>query len=258
MAGHSYRVVDVFAGEEARGNPAGVVVLDAAMEGAAMQAQAARLGLPATAFVQADKRDGAHDICWFAPTREIALCGHGSLAAGHVLLGSGEGASTMLRAPDGRQLEVCRLEGGIAFELALPAIASEPRQSPELCEALGALPGEVRWNDAGYALAVFDDASAVRALKPDFAAIRQLGDWQVTATAASDRRGFDILSRVFSGEGEDSATGSAHAVLASYWCPRLGRDEISAYQASERGGLLSCRFEGERVWIGGKVREGAC
>ena len=50
---------------------------------------------------------------------------------------------------------------------------------------------------------------------------------------------------------EDSVTGSAHAALAPIWAEKLGRDTISAYQASGRGGILQCRMDGERVWLGG-------
>ena len=47
----------------------------------------------------------------------------------------------------------------------------------------------------------------------------------------------------------------AHAVLATYWCERLGCDSLTAYQASARGGRLSCRLDDESVWIGGALRE---
>jgi len=50
---------------------------------------------------------------------------------------------------------------------------------------------------------------------------------------------------------EDSVTGSAHAVLAPFWAERLGRETLTAHQASQRGGDLTCRLEGDRVWLGG-------
>jgi predicted PhzF superfamily epimerase YddE/YHI9 len=50
---------------------------------------------------------------------------------------------------------------------------------------------------------------------------------------------------------EDPVTGSAHAVMTPYWTARLGRDRFTAYQASARGGHLTCRLDGERVVLGG-------
>ena len=68
-----------------------------------------------------------------------------------------------------------------------------------------------------------------------------------------------MVSRVFvpgGGVDEDSVTGSAHAALTPFWAARLGRDSFTAHQASERGGDLTCRLEGDRAWLGGAVRDG--
>jgi len=51
---------------------------------------------------------------------------------------------------------------------------------------------------------------------------------------------------------EDPVTGSAHAALAPYWAPRLGRNEFTALQASARTGVLHCRLDGDRVVLGGQ------
>jgi predicted PhzF superfamily epimerase YddE/YHI9 len=50
---------------------------------------------------------------------------------------------------------------------------------------------------------------------------------------------------------EDPVTGSAHSVLAPIWAAKLGRDRVTAFQASARGGRLDCRLDGDRVWLGG-------
>ena len=113
---------------------------------------------------------------------------------------------------------------------------------------------ETRWREGGYAIFVYRDADAIRALEPDFAILRKLGDNLLMATALGDDS--DIISRVFvpgGGIDEDPVTGSAHGLLTPYWAERLGKDAISAYQASARGGRLGCRLEGDRV-----VMTGAC
>ena len=47
-------------------------------------------------------------------------------------------------------------------------------------------------------------------------------------------------------------TGSAHAVSVPYWAERLGRDRFTAWQASARGGRLTCALQGDRVVLGGR------
>jgi predicted PhzF superfamily epimerase YddE/YHI9 len=48
-------------------------------------------------------------------------------------------------------------------------------------------------------------------------------------------------------------TGSAHCALAPHWGARLGRTELRGYQASERGGRVRVRLEGDRVLLGGQA-----
>jgi predicted PhzF superfamily epimerase YddE/YHI9 len=48
-------------------------------------------------------------------------------------------------------------------------------------------------------------------------------------------------------------TGSAHCYLAPYWASRLGKTELSAYQASARVGEVRLRLAGERVMLGGQA-----
>lgn len=254
------RLVDAFTGPGCRGNRAAVVLLEAPLGDREMQALAAQAGQPATAFVAARPDRGAHAVRWFGPAREIALCGHGALAAGHVLLSQTGDSGLNLRTGDGRLIELRRAGRESRYELALPALASEPRDWPELLAVLGAEPRELRWNAAGYALAVYANPQEVQALKPDPAALARIGHVQVSASAAGALSGMatDITSRVFSSGGrEDAATGSAHAMLAPFWCARLERGALVAHQASECGGWIECRLEGDRVWLGGRCAEAA-
>lgn len=244
--------VDAFVGEGARGNPAAVMLCGEFPGDAEMQAMAREIGAPASAFVGEFPLDGAHPVRWFAPDREIALCGHGALAAGHALLSRSDADRARLRTHRGHELDVQRLDGAAHYELALPAIMTAQRDWPGLEAALGAQPLEIRWNAAGYALAVLNDAAEVRALAPDLAGLEAM---QLIATAPGGEA--DVTSRVFSGGREDAATGSAHAVLTPYWCARLGRGDFSAWQASERGGRFECRLDGERVWLGGQCAPAA-
>src|SRR3954452_21744871 len=80
-------LVTTFATEYFHGNPAAVVMLDDERESAWYARVAQLLNQPATAFLRADA--GGYALRWFSPTRELALCGHGTLAAAHVLYEAG-------------------------------------------------------------------------------------------------------------------------------------------------------------------------
>jgi predicted PhzF superfamily epimerase YddE/YHI9 len=75
-------------------------------------------------------------------------------------------------------------------------------------------------------------------------------------TSRASTAGFDFVSRFFAprvGVNEDPVTGSAHCCLTPYWSKRLGKNELVAYQASARGGVLRVRLAGERVGIAGQA-----
>ena len=116
---------------------------------------------------------------------------------------------------------------------------------------MGASPVEVI--EAPYWMAVLESEARVRALRPDFGRLAQLGK-AVIVTAPGDE--VDFVSRFFAptyGIDEDPVTGSAHCTLAPYWSRKLGRRELAAHQVSVRGGELRCVDRGERVDIAGEA-----
>ena len=52
---------------------------------------------------------------------------------------------------------------------------------------------------------------------------------------------------------EDPVCGSGHCHIVPYWVRRFGKDSITAYQASRRGGTLYCRQAGDRITLAGKA-----
>ena len=245
--------VDAFAGQPFTGNPAAVMPLEAWLDDATLQAIAAENNLAETAFIVPWLEDGADfELRWFTPAVEVALCGHATLATGHALLSARSTADKVRFAT--RQagiLEVAR--DGAGYRLALPAWEVAPKPLPELAAALGGTPVETHWRDGGYALFVYANAAEILELSPDFRTMRGFGDVLFMATARGTDT--DIVSRVFApgaGIDEDPVTGSAHCMLTTYWAKRLGRDSFTAYQASARGGHLSCALEGDRVVLGGQ------
>lgn len=253
-----YWHVDAFADRAFAGNQAAVMVLDDWLPDATLRAIAAENMFAETAFLVREA-DGAAQwaLRWFTPAMEVRLCGHATLASGHVVLdpanGLGAGDRVVFRTRAAGLLEVRRSAGH--YELALPLIPTERRDWAEASALLGSAPREV-WRSADrHRICLFADEAEVRGLTPDLGALARLGNDQFICTApARAGSGHDIVSRVFvpgAGVDEDSVTGSAHAALAPFWAARLGRNPLSAHQASPRGGDLTCRIDYDRVWLGG-------
>ena len=251
-----YWHVDAFADRPFAGNQAAVMLFDEWPADVVLQAIGAENNFAETAFLVPDLTGEADwELRWFTPAMEIRLCGHATLASGHVLLSRDGGNRITFRTRRAGLLEVCRGESG--YELALPAIATESGDWPEAVALLGQQPLTVLRNPDRYNIFLYADEADVRALDPDLRALAALGDDQFICTAPGERT--DVISRVFvpgGGVDEDSVTGSAHAALTPFWTDRLGCDRFTAHQASARGGDLSCRLErvagGDRVWLGGK------
>ncbi|HKX91995.1 MAG TPA: PhzF family phenazine biosynthesis protein [Sphingomicrobium sp.] len=239
--------VDAFAERPLTGNPAAIMPLERWLDEEVLQAIAAENNLAETAFTVPSESEGMDfDLRWFTPTVEVNLCGHATLAAAHILAHS-EPVRFSTRSG---LLTVSRR--GDLLELDMPSAVPEPAELPELIQAIG-IAGETFLSRAGNgnAVVVVDSEQAVRAVRPDFAALAKL-PYLVSVTARGDDQ--DIASRVFAafhGIPEDPVTGSAHTALVPFWAARLGRTEFTALQASPRTGILHCRLEGDRVLLGG-------
>ena len=254
--------VDAFADAPFAGNPAAVMPLGAWLDDAVLQAIAAENNLSETAFlVPGDGGEADFELRWFTPVNEVVMCGHATLASGHVVLSSDTARDRVRFATrQAGMLEVARADSG--YRLALPAWVASAKPLPDIVAALGlAKAVATLWHPHRYALVVVEDEGIVRGLDPDFRKLAAFGDVLTIVTAPGAAT--DVVSRAFApgaGIDEDPVTGSAHAVLAPYWADRLGRDSFTAFQASARGGRLSVRVEGDRVILGGTcvtVIEGA-
>lgn len=244
--------VDAFADAPFAGNPAAVMPLESWLDDDVMQAIAQENNLSETAFYIPDASGEADfELRWFTPGLEIALCGHATLASGHLILSEEAGRKAVrFRTRKAGILEVQR--AGRGYSLSLPAYPPAPRDLPEAAAALGGDVRESHFHEGRYSVFLYDSAREVRALAPDMRALAAIGDWQFIATAPGEDT--DVLSRVFvpgAGVDEDPVTGSAHAALTPFWVNRLGRASFTAYQASRRGGHLQCRLEGDRAVLGG-------
>jgi len=246
--------VDAFASRAFAGNPAAVVPLDSEPDEAWMQKLALEMNLSETAFLWPE--GDVRRLRWFTPRREVKLCGHATLASAHVLWETGRlGPDDEARFETRSGRLTCRrvAEGEIAMDF--PARPGKPVQEPpELADALGARPSEIR--SAGEDLVVaFEYAEQVRRLEPDFPALARIEARGVAVTAPSSRgMECDFVSRFFApryGIDEDPVTGSAHCALAVYWAERLGKESMLGYQVSARGGKVGVELRGDRVELRG-------
>ena len=243
--------VDAFADRPFTGNPAAVMPLEEWLPDEVLQAIALENNLSETAFTVPDATGEAdYELRWFTPGLEIRLCGHATLASGHVLIG--ERQRIRFRTRKAGILEVER--DGDGYAMSLPAYPPVPQPLPHLVAGLGCEAVETLWHEGRYALIVLASEAEVCALRPDFRVLIDDGDTMTIATAPGDAS--DVVSRVFvpgAGVDEDPVTGSAHSVLIPYWAARLGRsDTMTFHQASARGGHLTGRLDGDRVIIGGQ------
>lgn len=242
--------LDAFTSRRFSGNPAAVIPLEAFPPEEVMQAVAAENNLSETAFLVREGDD--YRLRWFTPAVEVPLCGHGTLASAAVVLERLEPArATVTFHTASGPLAVRRAAAGYVMDFPVRRTAAVTAPSA-LIQALGVAPEEVRADGTSY-LAIFQREAVVRDLAPDLSAIARLDRSGVIVTAPGEGE-YDMVSRYFTparGIAEDPVTGSAHCALAPYWSQRSGKSVLRAYQASRRGGELTCRMRGERVELQG-------
>ena len=254
--------IDAFTSEAFKGNPAAVCLLEAPKPDEWMQSVAAEMNQPMTAFVLPRAITNEADLRWFRPEGEMPLCGHATLASAHALWETGRLMDDQeIRFHTAGGVLTCR-RAGKRIEMDFPALpVQEAEFPPAIAEAFDARPLKVfcqRRNDGsnGNFLLELDSEKTVRSLKPNFELLRKTAKVGVIVTARGNTPGFDFISRYFAsyiGIDEDSVTGSAHCALTPYWAAVLGKTEMSAYQASARGGVLNVKFGGDRVFLGGEA-----
>jgi PhzF family phenazine biosynthesis protein len=244
--------LDAFTSRRFAGNPAAVMPMKSFLADAVLQAIAAENNLAETAFLVPE---GEHyRVRWFTPKIEVPLCGHATLASAAVVMERLEpGRATVTFHSASGPLTLERRNNGYLMDF--PARLSEPLSSPPgLAEALGADPIEVFANEFNY-MALLESAAVLRELMPDMAKLVRMDRSGVIVTAKGDGE-YDFISRYFApakGIPEDPVTGGAHCMLTPYWAKRLDKTLFRAFQASPRGGELTCRLCGDRIEM-----EGAC
>lgn len=246
--------VDAFTDQLFSGNPAGVVILEGQEESSWMQAVAREMNLSETAFVH--PQQGGYHLQWFTPQVEVDLCGHATLASAHILWQTGlvQRAETIRFFTRSGWLAASQRDDLIEMDFpSAPVIPADITE--EIITAVGLRPDFTGISGEKW-LFEYANEDAIRGLKPDFAALKQRKGRALAVTAPSNTPGIDFVSRYFApwvGIDEDPVTGSAHCFLGRYWGQKLGKNYLTAYQASARGGIVHVRLSGDRTYVGGKA-----
>jgi PhzF family phenazine biosynthesis protein len=243
--------VDAFSSNLFGGNPAAVVPLDSWLPDHVMKKIAAENNLAETAFFV--KNSDEYDIRWFTPKVEIDLCGHATLASGHVVLNELKLETGAVRFRSHRSGPLSVAKQGDRLVLDFPAYGLEPiEQSDALAQAVGTVPVKIWETQGNMVMLRLENEKAVREAAPDMNALLQFPYDEVIITAPGED--CDFASRMFApkiGIPEDPVTGAIHCSLIPYWAEELGKKELFARQVSQRGGELYCELHGDRVKIGG-------
>ncbi len=242
--------VDAFTDKIFGGNPAAVCVVETFPPAELMQNIAMENNFSETAFVA--REGNAYRLRWFTPAVEVDFCGHATLATAFVLFNFYEQTSSRIEFETlhGRFMVERR---GKLFEMNFPAYKPKRISVTEAMSAAIHAPISEAYL-ARDLIMVLESAEVVEKLAPDFDKLSRLDGLTQAVTAAGKE--FDCVSRVFAPKvnvPEDPVTGSTHCAIIPYWAARLGKERLTARQASKRGGVLHCEVAGERVKISGSA-----
>lgn len=243
-------IVDAFTDKVFSGNQAAVCVLDRWLEDALMLQIARENNFSETAF--AVKQGNHYALRWFTLGGEIDLCGHATLGTAYILFRFYEKEENKIIF-ETKSGELIVERDGDFIQMDFPVYECKPIPVTDLMEeAFGVRPVEA-YLDRDL-LAVFDSEEQIIRMKPDGNLLKQLDGLCVGVTAKGTKA--DCVSRVFGPKinvEEDPVTGSTHCMIVPYWADKLKKNEIEAYQASERTGTLYCKLCGSRVKLAGKI-----
>ena len=249
-------VIDAFTDTVFRGNSAAVIITESWLPEKLMQSIAFENNLSETAFIVSDDK-GVYHIRWFSPFTEIDFCGHATLASAFVLFKKNPTLKTIKFSANAVGiLTIVQMDNG-KIQMDFPNRMPEKIDDipDNLLAGLSITPVEVYRNSQAY-FVIYDSESDVLDVLRDNEALKQLAPLDVVVTCQSESDKYDFISRYFwpaNGGDEDPVTGSAHTGLAPLWAERLGKNELLAYQASKRGGVLDCMVKSDRVLISGNA-----
>jgi PhzF family phenazine biosynthesis protein len=259
--------VDVFTDTALLGNPLAVVHDGSGLDADQMAALARWTNLSETTFLLPPTSPEAdYRVRIFTPGGELPFAGHPTLGSCHVWLQAGGQPKRAGTVTQECAIGLVPLRRGDRLAFAAPPTTVE-RADAELLHrvyaALGLDPARVRdaaWLSNGFPqlTLLLDSAATVLALKPEHAALKELGKVGVVAPHPAGGE-LDFEVRFFAaaiGINEDPVTGSLNANIAQWL---IGTDRAPArYVAAQgpamgRAGRIHVQRDAEGTWIGGDV-----
>lgn len=243
-------IVDAFTDQVFGGNPAAVCVIEDWLSDELMIKIARENNLSETAFIKKEGKD--YGLRWFTPKEEIALCGHATLASAYVIMNKVDLTcdKVVFHTLSGK-LTVTKSND--LYEMDFPIYELKPIQITDtMIDAIGSVPKEAYLGRD--LLCVFDDEQIVRNLSPNMEKLKSIDGLLLQVTALG--KDVDCVSRSFAPKLdvlEDPVCGSGHCHIVPYWANKLNKNEITAFQASKRGGMLYCKMCSDRIKISGNA-----
>ncbi len=247
--------IDSFTDEPFKGNPAGVMFVDEQIDSDRMQKIATEMNLSETAFIM--PKGDVFNIRYFTPSVEVPLCGHATLASGHIIheLGFAGPDDTINFRAKGGDLAVTRESDWIVMNFpAYQLTRIDIRR--DFKDMIGFEPVEMYSSNYDWKIAIAKTEDDIVRAEPNFEIIKAKGLGALMITAKSDNGNFDFVVRCFVpmlGINEDPVTGSAHCALTPLWTEKLGKTELNSLQLSKRTGKLRVKLINDRIEIKGKA-----
>lgn len=245
--------VDAFTDTPFKGNQAAVCVLEKALPVEDYFNIAQEMNLAETAFVYPE--NGIYRLRWFTPTSEVDLCGHATLATAKILFDKYDVKKRILEfETKSGLLKVEKNKEELIMDFPLGNLTSFNEKDDIIESFLNEKPLAI-YEHNDWCVVQLNNESSVFNLKPNFNLLLKHYKKMFVFTAKSNSKEYDFVSRFFGpalGVNEDSVTGSAHCYLANLWSKNLNKKSLIAYQASKRGGVVSCELIGNnRVLLKG-------
>ncbi|MBQ7561919.1 MAG: PhzF family phenazine biosynthesis protein [Synergistaceae bacterium] len=245
-------IVDAFTDKIFSGNQAAVCIMNSWPDEKLMIDIARENNFSETAFTVKDLKH--YKLRWFTPGGEVDLCGHATLATAFVLMNFYEDSHRIIFDTMSGPLTVRRDKDELYYmDFPLYELKSVPVTN-EICDALGGMTPEYAFMGRDL-VCVLKDSDSVKNCQPDLEKVKQL-DGLLLHITAQGHDNIDCVSRSFAPKlkiNEDPVCGSGHCHIVPYWAEKLHKNQITAYQASQRGGYLYCSIENERISISGKA-----
>ncbi|MDR0632775.1 MAG: PhzF family phenazine biosynthesis protein [Holosporales bacterium] len=254
--GMQFWIVDTFSSTLFEGNPATVCLLEKKLTQPVLQKIAQEFNTHETVFVSPLQHQH-FQIQWFTPTANESICGHGLLAAAHVLWNelAIEGIDQNMIYFDAPNGIFAISKDSDRISIRVTRRSNEPAAAPDrLINALGIPPIAVSKCGQIYIVELFS-VKQVMKIEPDIAKLEKVACSGVVVTAeyGSDIQ-YDFASRFFApsvGIKEDYATMWSHCFLGPYWEQRLSRNTFMAVQAAQRESVIFVKCEGDYVDVAG-------